>query len=65
MSFEDLAATIGDRLFDDRTGRGQYLLYNVGPLQRHGKLAIIALADTQVEAYTALQHDLPILLGTA
>ena len=65
MSFEDLAATVGDRLFDHRTGSGQYLLYNVGPLQRYGKLAVIALAGTQAEADTALQYDLPVLLGTA
>lgn len=65
MSFEDLAAAIGDRLFDHRTGSGQYLLYNVGPLQRHGKLAVIALGATPVEADTALQVDLPILLGAA
>ena len=65
MSFEDLAAAIGDRLFDHRTGRGQFLLYNVGPLQRYGKLAVISLAGTQVEADTALQYDLPVLLGTA
>ena len=65
MSFEDLADAIGDRLFDHRTGSGQYLLYNVGPLQRYGKLAVIALAGTQAEANTALQYDLPVLLGTA
>ena len=34
VSFEDLAAALGDRLFDHRTGSGRYLLYNVGPLQR-------------------------------
>ena len=63
-SFEDLAVVFGDQLFDHRTGRGQYLLYNVGPLQRYGKVGVLALAGSQTEADTALQYDLPDLLGT-
>ena len=62
-SFEDLAAALGDRLFDHRTRHGRYLLYNVGPLQRFGKLAVIALGSTQAEADEALQYDLPVRLG--
>ncbi len=30
VSYDDLVDTLGERLFDHRTGRGQYLLYNVG-----------------------------------
>ena len=63
VPFEDLAAALGDRLFDHRTRSGRYLLYNVGPLQRFGKLAVIALGSTQAEADEALQHDLPVRLG--
>ena len=63
VSFEDLAAALGDHLFDHRTRKGRYLLYNVGPLQRFGKLAVIALASTQAEADEALQDDLPARLG--
>ena len=54
-----LAAALGDRLFDHRTRHGRYLRYNVGPLQRFGQLAVIALGSTQAEADEALQHDLP------
>ena len=63
VSFEDLVAALGDRLFDHRTQRGRYLLYNVGPLQRFGKLAVIALASTQAEADEAMQDELPRCLG--
>ena len=62
-SFEDLAAALGDCLFDHRTRNGRYLLYNVGPLQRFGKLAVIALGSTQTEADEALRYDLPVRLG--
>ena len=58
-----LAAALGDRLFDHRTRHGRYLRYNVGPLQRFGQLAVIALGSTQAEADEALQHDLPVRLG--
>jgi hypothetical protein len=54
VSFEELVAALGDHLFDHRTRSGRYLLYNVGPLQRFGKLAVIALAGTQAEADEAL-----------
>lgn len=63
LSFEDLAATLGNYLFDRRTQSGRYLLYNVGPLERLGKLAVIALAGTQAEADEAVQHDFPLLLA--
>ena len=63
MSFEDLIAALGDRLFDHRTQRGRYLLYNVGPLQRFGKLGVIALASTPAEADEAIDDELPRCLG--
>ena len=58
-----LAAALGDRLLDHRTRHGRYLRYNVGPLQRFGQLAVIALGSTQAEADEALQYDLPVCLG--
>ena len=62
-AFEELAATLGDRLFDHRTQRGQFLLYNVGPLRRFGKLDVIALGNTQAEADEAMHYELPRRLG--
>ena len=58
-----LVTALDDHLFDHRTQRGRYLLYNVGPLQRFGKLAVIALASTQADADGALERDLPLRLG--
>ena len=63
VSFGALATALGDQLFDHRTRRGRYILYNVGPLKRCGKLAVIALAGTQAEADDALESDLPARLG--
>jgi len=63
VSFEDVTATLGDDLFDHVTQRGRYLLYNVGPLRRLGKLGVVALARTQDEADEAICHDLPRRLG--
>jgi hypothetical protein len=65
VSFEDLVETLGDELYDYRTERGRYLLYNVGPLPQFGKLGAIALADTQAEADEALQYELLRRLGIA
>lgn len=63
VSFEDLLARFGPRLYDRRRGTGRYLLFNVGPLQRFGKLAVIALGGSQQEADEALEVDLPKHLG--
>ena len=63
VAFDDLATALGDHLFDSRTGRGRYLLYNVGPLRRFGKLAVIALAGSQAEADEAMLYELPGRLG--
>ncbi len=60
VSFEDLVDTLGEGLFDHRTGRKQYLLDNVGPLSRFGKLTVIALAGTQVGE--AMQYKLHLRL---
>jgi hypothetical protein len=63
VSFEELTATLGDDLFDHVTQPGRYLLYNVDPLRRLGKLGVVALAPTQDEADEAICHDLPRRLG--
>ena len=59
LSFDRLALALEDRPFDHRSQQGRYLLYNVGPLYRFGKLAVIALGDTQADADEALLCDLP------
>ncbi|MEM1202166.1 MAG: hypothetical protein AAGN66_02940 [Acidobacteriota bacterium] len=62
-SLAEVLGALGDEAFDARSGRGRYLLYNVGPLRRFGKLDVIALGRTQGEAEDALEIDLPGRLG--
>ena len=62
LTFEDILARLGDQVFDRRTQRGRYLLYNVGPLSEFGKLDVIAFGARQAEAEQALLSDLPRLL---
>ncbi len=61
--FSELLEPVGEEAFDPATGRGRYLFYNVGPLERFGKLDVIALGRSQQEAEAALEEDLPRLLG--
>ena len=61
--FSDLVAQVGDEAFDVRTGTGRFIFYNTGPLELHGKLDVIAMGETQQEAETALEEDLPRILG--
>lgn len=63
MPFSELLRRTGDQLFDPRTGRGRFILYNLGPLHVHGKFDVIALGRTQQEAEHAMTEILPDLLG--
>lgn len=62
-AFSDVVARLGDALFDPASGRGTFVLYNVGPLASSGKLDVIALGRTQAEAEEALAEGLPRRLG--
>jgi hypothetical protein len=59
LSFEDVLERLGEQAFDRRTQRGRYLLYNVGPLSKFGKLDVIAFGTHQAAAEHALVSDLP------
>jgi len=61
-SFTALAEAIGDDLYDPRTGRGRFVLYNVGCLA-FGKFDVIALGRDIDDATRALEGDLPALVG--
>ena len=61
-SFTALADAIGDELYDPRTGRGRFILYNVGCLA-FGKFDVIALGRDIDDATRALEEDLPALVG--
>jgi hypothetical protein len=63
VEFREVLERLGDSVYDVTTGRGQYVLYNVGPLAKHGKLDVIAFGDTPREAEDAVRVELPRLLG--
>jgi len=63
MSFEALEALLGDKLYDSRTGRGHFLLYNMGMLETYGKFDVIAMGEDAAAATRALEEELPKLLG--
>lgn len=63
QTFEALASRLGDALYDARTGRGRFILYNLGCLAPAGKLDVIALGPDMAAATRALEEELPLLLG--
>jgi hypothetical protein len=63
VPFTELLARVGDRAWEHSTREGTYLFYNTGPLKEFGKLDVIALGSTQVEADRALEDELPRLWG--
>ncbi len=63
MTFPELRAQLDGILFDAKTGSGNLVLYNVGPLTKHGKFDVIAIGQTQEQAETLLEEDLPNRLG--
>jgi hypothetical protein len=63
LPFSEVLERVGDAAYDPASGRGRYNFYNVGPLAKSGKLDVIALGQTQAGAETALEEELPALLG--
>ena len=63
MTFEELVDRLGSSLYDASTGQGQFVLYNVGCLERHGKLDVIALGATEAESESLLEDAFPQVAG--
>jgi hypothetical protein len=63
VSFREVLDRLGDAVFNANTGQGGYVLYNVGPLADHGKLDVIAFAETPKAAEAAVREELPRRLG--
>jgi hypothetical protein len=63
VPFKELVEILGDDLYDAANGRGRYVLYNIGPLPKVGKLDVIALGESVEEAEEALEEELPRRLG--
>jgi hypothetical protein len=59
----DLLERVGDLAFDVGSGRGRFIFYNLGPLDRHGKLDVISIGKDQEDAERGLLEVLPQCLG--
>jgi hypothetical protein len=64
-TFAEVVAALGDALYDAESGRGSYILYNVGPLARTGKLDVVAVAASHDAADDLIHDDLPRRLGVS
>lgn len=59
---EILEATRGE-LYDPSTGEGRFVFYNVGPLDKHGKLDVVSFGDDIEDARRGTREILPEMLG--
>lgn len=59
----DLLERLGELVFRADTGEGRFILYNVGPLDVHGKLDVISLGSDQEDAEHGVLEILPKRLG--
>lgn len=63
LPFPELVRVLGDELYDARTGRGRFVLYNAGCLAPAGKIDVISIGRDLDDATRGLEEDLPRLLG--
>jgi len=59
----ELLELLGDLVFRTETGRGRFILYNIGPLDRHGKFDVISIGADQNDAERGVLEILPQRLG--
>ncbi len=59
----DLLALLGDLVFQTETGQGRFILYNLGPLDGHGKFDVISIGADQEDAERGVLEILPKRLG--
>jgi hypothetical protein len=62
-SLPELLGLLGDLAFHAQSGQGRFILYNLGPLARHGKLDVISIGADQQDAERGLLEILPQRLG--
>ncbi len=61
-TFPRLLERVGEHAYDVASGGGRFLFYNLGPLEPHGKLDVIALGESRADADHAIEELLPSLL---
>ena len=59
----DLLELLGDLVFETETGEGRFILYNLGPLDGHGKFDVISIGANQEDAERGVLEILPERLG--
>jgi hypothetical protein len=59
----DLLELLGDLVFQTETGQGRFILYNLGPLDGHGKFDVISMGADQEDAERGVLEILPKRLG--
>ena len=59
----DLLELLGDLVFQTETGQGRFILYNLGPLDGHGKFDVISIGADQEDAERGVLEILPKRLG--
>lgn len=63
MPFQALLERLETQLYDPRTGRGRYVLYNAGPMAEIGKLDVIAFGDSPEAAMQAVREAFTACVG--
>ena len=59
----DLLELLGDLVFSTESGEGRFILYNLGPLDGHGKFDVISIGSDQNDAEHGVLEILPERLG--
>ena len=57
---DEILARVGDHLYDVESGQGQFIFYNVGPLDGHGKFDVISIGADQQDAELGIAELLQI-----
>ena len=63
MGFADVLEALEPELYSPQTGDGRFILYNVGPLDEHGKFDVISLGEDSDDARRGIDEVLRERLG--
>ena len=59
LTFSDLLEALGEELYDARTGRGRWILYNAGRIRYRSGISAIALGESWQQASKRARRELP------